>query len=670
MDIASYLQCFEGRLSSYSGDDPLDPWDKFVECLEQRLPADAGSGMSLVFDSLVQRFLNVERYANDIRYVNYCIKCASYYSDPVALYAHVFSKGVGTRSAALYVAWAQQLEQRGANDQADALYQKATENQAQPADAVLHEYRQFQTRTRSQTSGSAGGVNPLQTSHLTNQMSSHREPVSQSKASVDSVTKPPAIKTIVTLSRSENSGVSRPCPGSGVRTVSEYMTDELVCDGSELSFEEVRAEKYFRKLRERREREHRENMERKLREQEEGIRSIKSMLEKVEQNLETCGGSAGRPSSQRLSAVEAASHLSPNPTQHSFGRPLPSNLLSRRRSLGLALHNEPTFLQEATAPSSEVSQHPSVLADGSVHLPTLAPAHRARLALQPVSTGQSNPSLHRAPCAAADDQGRDAPVQPGGWERCRPLEHDATHQDVSQLQEPEEKLNVSQGGTVNLSHITPNNSLGYVQATPSRVLPSPTVNTREALGVIMDMFQAPTLLEDPFNSTSAPHTAETELDAGCPRNGGASVFTNPPAMAPFTIFQDDNDKENGSAAAASAPAVVEKLKPIRALAEIPASKTEKPNDTPSDLMPDESAMWGARYNSLNSLAACPNSTTDFAMLAQFVSTPSACKTPFGSNFYQDQENSGEGVEADDDAFIRRQPKKTEVSDLKYSTMSL
>ncbi|XP_047184547.1 mitotic checkpoint serine/threonine-protein kinase BUB1 isoform X2 [Scophthalmus maximus] len=613
--------------------------------------------MSLVFDSLVQRFLNVERYANDIRYVNYCIKCASYYSDPVALYAHVFSKGVGTRSAALYVAWAQQLEQRGANDQADALYQKATENQAQPADAVLHEYRQFQTRTRSQTSGSAGGVNPLQTSHLTNQMSSHREPVSQSKASVDSVTKPPAIKTIVTLSRSENSGVSRPCPGSGVRTVSEYMTDELVCDGSELSFEEVRAEKYFRKLRERREREHRENMERKLREQEEGIRSIKSMLEKVEQNLETCGGSAGRPSSQRLSAVEAASHLSPNPTQHSFGRPLPSNLLSRRRSLGLALHNEPTFLQEATTPSSEVSQHPSVLADGSVHLPTLAPAHRARLALQPVSTGQSNPSLHRAPCAAADDQGRDAPVQPGGWERCRPLEHDATHQDVSQLQEPEEKLNVSQGGTVNLSHITPNNSLGYVQATPSRVLPSPTVNTREALGVIMDMFQAPTLLEDPFNSTSAPHTAETELDAGCPRNGGASVFTNPPAMAPFTIFQDDNDKENGSAAAASAPAVVEKLKPIRALAEIPASKTEKPNDTPSDLMPDESAMWGARYNSLNSLAACPNSTTDFAMLAQFVSTPSACKTPFGSNFYQDQENSGEGVEADDDAFIRRQPKK-------------
>lgn len=43
-------------------------------------------------------------------------------------------------------------------------------------------------------------------------------------------------------------------------------------------------------------------------------------------------------------------------------------------------------------------------------------------------------------------------------------------------------LSVSHGGTANPSHFTPNNSLGFVQATPSRVLPSPTVNTREALG--------------------------------------------------------------------------------------------------------------------------------------------------------------------------------------------
>uniref|UniRef100_A0A3B4F147 BUB1 N-terminal domain-containing protein n=1 Tax=Pundamilia nyererei TaxID=303518 RepID=A0A3B4F147_9CICH len=60
--------------------------------------------------------------------------------DPVSLYSQVFSRGVGTRTAALYVAWAQHFEQRGLHEQADAVYQKALENQAHPASTVLHEY--------------------------------------------------------------------------------------------------------------------------------------------------------------------------------------------------------------------------------------------------------------------------------------------------------------------------------------------------------------------------------------------------------------------------------------------------------------------------------------------------------------------------------------------------
>lgn len=42
-------------------------------------------------------------------------------------------------------------------------------------------------------------------------------------------------------------------------------------------------------------------------------------------------------------------------------------------------------------------------------------------------------------------------------------------------------LSVSYGGRDH-SRITPNTSLGLISATPSRALPSPTVNTREALG--------------------------------------------------------------------------------------------------------------------------------------------------------------------------------------------
>ncbi|KAM9339289.1 mitotic checkpoint serine/threonine-protein kinase BUB1 [Symphorus nematophorus] len=555
MDIATYLQRFKNSMSSYTGDDPLDSWDKFVDYLERMLPADGSSGMSQVFDSLVQGFLNVERYANDIRYVNYCIKCASYYSDPIALYSYIYSKGVGTRTAALYVAWAQQFEQRGMNEQAEATYQKAMENQAQPADTVLNEYKQFQSRTRSQTAVSAGGRNPLQNSNLTNQMSSHREPAAQNSADCG---QPPTRKTVFTLSRSETSGTISSSQSSGAQTVSAYMKDELICEGSELCFEEVRAEKYFRKLREKPEKEPKETIlfeaEKMLRDHEDDLLNFKCLLERMNQDLGAFGGLSSQPSSQR-----------DDPFQPS---------------------------------SSE----------------TCAPLENYRPA-----------------------------------ENYGPAEHNTTHQEVCFPPEPEEKLNMSQGGSGNLSHITPNNSLGFVQATPSRVLPSPTVNTREALDVIMDMFQAPTRLDDPFNNTSVLNAAEREVEPAGPRNEGVLSFTKPPTSTPFTIFQDD--KENGSSVAA--PSAFEKSKPIRALAEIPVSN--KPNDTPLDLMPDESAMWGARYNPMNSLAACPNSTTDFALLAQFVSTPFTCKTP--SNFYQDQENNCDGADADDDAFIRRPPKK-------------
>uniref|UniRef100_A0A3B3TX03 BUB1 N-terminal domain-containing protein n=1 Tax=Poecilia latipinna TaxID=48699 RepID=A0A3B3TX03_9TELE len=53
----------------------------------------------------------------------------------------VTARGVGSRTAALYLAWARHFEQKGMKDQADAVYLKALENQAQPADTLLHEYR-------------------------------------------------------------------------------------------------------------------------------------------------------------------------------------------------------------------------------------------------------------------------------------------------------------------------------------------------------------------------------------------------------------------------------------------------------------------------------------------------------------------------------------------------
>lgn len=66
---------------------------------------------------------------------------ASFYDDPIKVYSYVHSQGIGTRAAALYIAWAQQFEKDGQLPQAEAVYQRAVENQAQPVDTVLQHYR-------------------------------------------------------------------------------------------------------------------------------------------------------------------------------------------------------------------------------------------------------------------------------------------------------------------------------------------------------------------------------------------------------------------------------------------------------------------------------------------------------------------------------------------------
>uniref|UniRef100_A0AAV2KFL3 BUB1 N-terminal domain-containing protein n=1 Tax=Knipowitschia caucasica TaxID=637954 RepID=A0AAV2KFL3_KNICA len=238
MDVAAYLQRFESSISTYVGDDPLEQWDKFVKLLEQNLPPNSSSQLSVVLSRLVETFLNVNKYANDDRYVNYCIQFASAYTDPIVMYSHLFNKGVGTRCAALYSSWAQQLEQRGLNDQAEALYQKAHENKAQPADLLMDEYRQFQSRTRLHVAASAGNRSPLQNSLSVNVMSSQSalSAIKETTAAECSSPKPVERRYVVMISRSEYSG--KLPPSTNENMVSTYDKEALHCEGSELCFEE------------------------------------------------------------------------------------------------------------------------------------------------------------------------------------------------------------------------------------------------------------------------------------------------------------------------------------------------------------------------------------------------------------------------------------------------
>ncbi|XP_077076444.1 mitotic checkpoint serine/threonine-protein kinase BUB1 isoform X2 [Siphateles boraxobius] len=589
MDINSYFQAFELSVRSYVGDDPLDPWDKFVQFLESKLSLEERKDLSVVLERIVQTFLQDERYHNDPRYVSHCIRCAGFYSDPMEVYRYLHGRGVGTRTAALYMDWAHQFEERGQLSQAELVYQRALESKAEPQDSVLQQFRLFQTRMNTHTSAAAAADHvrqPLQNSQLVNQTPRQREAVqSQSKDPGAS----PAPRMVRMISRSENNPI-RPAGSSSVECVSMYCVKELQCEGSELSFEELRARRYFTKCRQEEEQWRLAEEQRRLWEQEEEVRKMKQLLEDLEKNLTVNPVTLTEDQTAALHRVhllepvcssrpqtETAVHAGTE-TRRSLTDPFPSAALDCRESL--------------------------------THTHQLSEKHTSSLIQSSCCTKPENSDL------VTCDQG-DADV-------------DGNVTDMS-------------CGAFNHSHVTPNSSLGFVQATPSRVLPSPTVNTREALGVIMDMFQAPTLLQETmFNSVVQP---EDSFEKSCRIVAGTT---------PFMIYQDREEQENaGSDQARSEPAVT------RALTEIPPSKA---NDTPvsTEFMPDESAVWGARNVSVG---ACPNHSCDFSRSAHLVSTPLHPHAPYAWDVQQGPEEHAvvrAGSGSEENPYVRQPTKLSPI----------
>ncbi|XP_051909313.1 mitotic checkpoint serine/threonine-protein kinase BUB1 isoform X2 [Hippocampus zosterae] len=278
MDVASCLQVFESSFSSYTGDDPLDVWLKFVEYLDQSLPEAGSSEMSVVLDRLLQNFLSVERYANDARFVNACIRCAAYYPEPINLFHHIFSQGVGTTTAALYVAWARCFERKAMTEEADAVYRQAVENRARPAESLMREYRQFRARSRSREKVSGGVAEPSSGAART---AAPAQAAAELQASG-------GVLSGHTVWRDE-----RPLEVM-------YSKDALASEGSELCFEEARARTYLRKRRLKWEAEERLRLERVVREDEEAVARLRRQLHDMGRALKmsATGSPSGRPTRQ------------------------------------------------------------------------------------------------------------------------------------------------------------------------------------------------------------------------------------------------------------------------------------------------------------------------------------------------------------------------------------
>ncbi|KAM8921333.1 mitotic checkpoint serine/threonine-protein kinase BUB1 beta [Pelodytes ibericus] len=149
--IQQQKQAFELELRFYTGDDPLDVWDRYIKWAEQAFPQGGKeSNLSPLLERAVKNFHEEKQYYEDLRYLSICLKFANFCTDPLDLYSYLHSQGIGVLHALLYITWAEEYEAQGNYKKADSIFQEGIQQKAEPIDKLEAHHRQFQARVSRQ----------------------------------------------------------------------------------------------------------------------------------------------------------------------------------------------------------------------------------------------------------------------------------------------------------------------------------------------------------------------------------------------------------------------------------------------------------------------------------------------------------------------------------------
>ncbi|KFW06026.1 Mitotic checkpoint serine/threonine-protein kinase BUB1, partial [Eurypyga helias] len=620
---------YEAQIRNYQGTDPLDPWDRYAQWVEGCLPLhEKQQRLPGVLEQLVKVFVTEERYRQDPRFVNYCIKLVEFITSPCQYFDYLCGQGIGTKVSNFYIAWAQQLVHEGNVQRAEAVLQKGLHNQAQPQENLQQLYCWLQNYDpQNPPLQGTAVIKPLQTSHAANQMAPQKGVLNRNDPAYPCRNQGPdsaescssagrEVKYITYISKSEvlpKSSMAAEC-----EQVAMYDKNQLVCEGSELSFEELRAKRYFKKYeRLRRQQDWEEEERDSLRKKESEVLELQALQQKLQQLTELT------KSLEETRLEPASTTATPNETVV-HPRVTPAAALQQNRMASC----QSSELQNPRGPVPDRPQSsplsPTALAPPSAkhvgHRLTSAPpcevTCRKDEARTPLELGDHQKSVLHPPfgnVSAREGARADSALNWNAEEQHPKKKSTAlpTSVDVKEGS----RVGNSSFASGNASQATPNTSLGgAMQATPFKVQPSPTVHTKEALGFLMDMFQTPLVSEPSLDES------QEQFEAFCRKSepdGGLKTVVAP-AMPAFSIFEDENEKENKGIPQHKNKPEEPRTIGVRPLTDCTASTEEEARL--QEFFSDDYTVWNVPSNN-KTLAPSPNNTRDFARAAQLVSTP-------------------------------------------------
>ncbi|KAK7081360.1 Budding uninhibited by benzimidazoles 1 beta b, partial [Halocaridina rubra] len=154
--LSSVRHEFEEELRTYTGDDPLDVWYRYVLWVEQNYPKGGKDGnvMKLIQKCVTSIHTNAstnEKYKNDDRFLTLWVKYANLCPNPLEVYGALDTKGLCTGIAEFYLNWSWEYEKLKNYRKAESIFQKGFQSGALPLDALQEAHKKFQTRVARAT---------------------------------------------------------------------------------------------------------------------------------------------------------------------------------------------------------------------------------------------------------------------------------------------------------------------------------------------------------------------------------------------------------------------------------------------------------------------------------------------------------------------------------------
>lgn len=127
-------------------DDPIAPWDRYLEWTIQNFPTGRNKKTLMnLLSKFIEKFKGGQ-YDGDSRYVNAWLKLAGIMDDPLEIYSFMNTEGIGRKCAAFYISWADEYEKCGDTKKADRIYNDGEYKGAQPFELLQKRHCEFQLR--------------------------------------------------------------------------------------------------------------------------------------------------------------------------------------------------------------------------------------------------------------------------------------------------------------------------------------------------------------------------------------------------------------------------------------------------------------------------------------------------------------------------------------------